>query len=104
MNKKYQTLQSVSFCVYGLGDRSYGHHFNLAARKLRQRLLMLNACEVINIGLGDDQDSNGAFQHYFSTFLPNLLKYLSHADVKHMTTNLFEMKATLSAWEHKIDS
>jgi sulfite reductase alpha subunit-like flavoprotein len=55
MSKKYQSLENVSFCLYGLGDRSYGDNFNLAARKLRQRLLMLNAQEIVEIGLGDDQ-------------------------------------------------
>lgn len=43
MSKNYPTLEGIKFCVYGLGDRSYGDNFNIAARKLRQRLLMLKA-------------------------------------------------------------
>lgn len=43
MNKNYPNLTNVKFCVYGLGDRSYGTNFNVTARKLRQRLIMLQA-------------------------------------------------------------
>lgn len=43
MNKNYKVLENVKFCIYGLGDRSYGDNFNLSARKLRQRLIMLKA-------------------------------------------------------------
>jgi sulfite reductase alpha subunit-like flavoprotein len=43
MNKNYRNLNKVKFCVYGLGDRSYGDNFNITSRKLRQRLLMLQA-------------------------------------------------------------
>lgn len=43
MNKSYPSLVGVKFCVYGLGDRSYGDNFNIMARKMRQRLLMLKA-------------------------------------------------------------
>lgn len=77
MSKHYGGLGGVKFCVYGLGDRSYGDNFNMSARKLRQRLLMLKAEEIVEIGLGDEQDSNGCFQQYFQKFLPDLLRYLS---------------------------
>lgn len=73
MNKAYPCLKGIKFCVYGLGDRSYGDNFNMASRKLRQRLLMLEASEVVSIGLGDDQDSNGCFHQYFSNFYPALV-------------------------------
>jgi sulfite reductase alpha subunit-like flavoprotein len=53
MNKNYQLLADVKFCIYALGDRSYGDSFNLAARKFRQRMLMLQAEEIVDIGLGD---------------------------------------------------
>lgn len=41
MKKSYKLQERVKFCVYGLGDRSYGDNFNIAGRKIRQRLLML---------------------------------------------------------------
>lgn len=41
MNKSYNIPKNVKFCVYGLGDRSYGDNFNVIARKFRQRLIML---------------------------------------------------------------
>ena len=53
MRKGYKELGGVRFCVYGLGDRSYGENFNVVARKVRQRLIMLKAEEVVTIGLGD---------------------------------------------------
>ena len=53
MSKSYPNLKDVKFCIYGLGDRSYGDNFNITARKLRQRMLMLQAEEVVSIGLGD---------------------------------------------------
>lgn len=76
MKKGHARLEGVRFCVYGLGDRSYGDNFNMAARKFRQRMLMLGGQEVVEIGLGDDQDRNGCFQEYFSRFLPQLKAYL----------------------------
>lgn len=57
MSKSYGNgeggLGGVRFGVYGLGDRGYGDNFNIVARKCRQRLLMLGAQEVVDIGLGD---------------------------------------------------
>jgi hypothetical protein len=43
MNKNYKLPQNVKFGVYALGDRSYGDNFNIMGRKLRQRLIMLQA-------------------------------------------------------------
>lgn len=43
MKKSYPNLSGVKFCIYGLGDRSYGDNFNITSRKMRQRMLMLQA-------------------------------------------------------------
>lgn len=86
MNKNYRALNNVKFCVYGLGDRSYGTNFNVTARKLRQRLLMLKAEEVISIGLGDEQDSNGCFNQYFKVFYPALENYIRQQIIKSTKT------------------
>jgi sulfite reductase alpha subunit-like flavoprotein len=56
MAKSYQLQKPFSFAVYSLGDSSYGDHFAMAARKLRQRLKMLGAQEFVEIGLGDDME------------------------------------------------
>jgi sulfite reductase alpha subunit-like flavoprotein len=88
MSKNYQSLEGTKFCVYGLGDRSYGDNFNMSARKLRQRLLMLKAQEVVEIGLGDEQEPQGCFQQYFQRFLPGLLEYLSGSSVKKPQNNV----------------
>ena len=41
INKNYKINENIHFAIYGLGDRSYGESFNMAGRKLKQRLLML---------------------------------------------------------------
>ena len=76
MKKNFPSLKGVNFCVYGVGDRSYGESFNLAARKFRQRLLMLEAKEVIEIGLGDEQDPQGYSHVYEEEWMPKVKKYL----------------------------
>lgn len=43
MSKNYTIDNNIHFAIYGLGDRSYGDSFNMAGRKLKQRLLMLEA-------------------------------------------------------------
>ena len=64
LTKNFPSLKGLKFAVYALGDRSYGESFNLAARKLRQRLMMLEGEEIVEIGLGDDQDEFGYKQIY----------------------------------------
>jgi hypothetical protein len=46
MKKNYKLPHSIEFCVYSLGDSSYGDDFGMTARKLRQRLKMLGAVEI----------------------------------------------------------
>jgi sulfite reductase alpha subunit-like flavoprotein len=55
MKKGFKIEEGVKFGIYSLGDRGYGDNFGMAARKLRQRLRMLGAEELIEVGLGDDQ-------------------------------------------------
>ena len=76
MNKSFPSLAGVNFCVYGVGDRSYGESFNMAARKFRQRLLMLEAKEAVEIGLGDEQDPQGYSQVYEEEWLPKVKTFL----------------------------
>ena len=73
MKKNYKIEQNIKFAIYSLGDRSYGDNFALAARKLRQRMKMLGADQLIDIGLGDDQDTQGFRQVYISGWRDNLL-------------------------------
>ncbi len=59
MKKSYKLPAKVYFTVYSLGDRAYGDHFGITARKFRQRLKMLGGEEFTEIGLGDDSDPQG---------------------------------------------
>jgi sulfite reductase alpha subunit-like flavoprotein len=43
MKKNYKLESGIAFSIYSLGDSSYGEHFGMTARKLRQRLKMLGA-------------------------------------------------------------
>jgi sulfite reductase alpha subunit-like flavoprotein len=76
MRKSYKLPQQIEFCMYSLGDSSYGDDFGMTARKLRQRLRMLGAVEIAEIGLGDDQDKQGYRDVYLSGWRDNVCKYL----------------------------
>ena len=76
MKKGYKINEQVTFAIYSLGDRSYGDNFGLAARKLRQRLKMLGATELLEIGLGDDQEAQGYCETYLSGWSQQLLSLL----------------------------
>ncbi|EFC43919.1 predicted protein [Naegleria gruberi] len=52
------SLSSVKFSVFGLGDSGYSK-FNFVAKKLHRRLLQLGAQEFHARGLADDQHANG---------------------------------------------
>ena len=67
-----QPLEGMQFAVYGLGDRSYGDNYNMIARKFRQRLLMLGAHQIFEIGLGDEQDRGGNHQQFRTYFIPKI--------------------------------
>jgi len=68
------SLNSLEYCVFGLGDSSY-EKFNAAARKLNMRLKQLGAKEIIPIGLGDDQETYGYFSA-LDIWLEQLFNYL----------------------------
>ena len=52
-----ESLENVSFSVFGLGDDSYVH-FNKAAVDVRADLLRLGAKEVAHMGMGNDKDDD----------------------------------------------
>ena len=52
------SLKSLKFAVFGLGDSSY-EKFNAAARRLSMRLKQLGGTELLPVGLGDDQAKYG---------------------------------------------
>jgi len=58
-------LKFNKISVFGLGDSEYWprpqdkHYYNKPAKDLFNRLIFLNAKELIPLGLGDDQDSDG---------------------------------------------
>lgn len=76
MKKGYKLEDEVKFAIYSLGDRGYGDNFAMAARKLRQRMKMLGAEQLIEIGLGDDQDPQGYRETYLSGWGNELLSVL----------------------------
>ena len=54
--------------MFGLGDRSYGeNNYNMCARRVRQRLLMLGVREGIEITLGDEQENVGSWGTYLGS-------------------------------------
>ncbi|KAJ1482310.1 flavoprotein-like protein [Baffinella frigidus] len=74
------SLDSVSFSVFGLGDSSYAK-YNTAAKRLARRLEGLGASCMLDIGLGDDQDRAGydqALDPWLASLWPALL-------AKHLT-------------------
>lgn len=77
------SLNSLEYCVFGLGDSSY-EKFNAAARKLNTRLKQLGAKEIIPIGLGDDQGTYGYFSA-LDIWLEQLWNYLKER--KYMDVN-----------------
>ncbi|CDW55060.1 NADPH dependent diflavin oxidoreductase 1 [Trichuris trichiura] len=52
------SLDRWNVAVLGLGDSSY-QRFNFAARKLHSRLFHLNANQIMELGLADDQHDRG---------------------------------------------
>ncbi len=52
------SLETMQFAVFGLGDSSYPI-YNAVARRLHARLQDLGAKPVVRLGLGDDQHALG---------------------------------------------
>jgi sulfite reductase alpha subunit-like flavoprotein len=68
---------SFRYAVFGLGSSMYavGDQFNRAAKRLDQKLAILGATRIIDVGLGDDQHSElyrGEMDKWVGTLLPNL--------------------------------
>ncbi|KAH3680307.1 hypothetical protein WICMUC_000374 [Wickerhamomyces mucosus] len=63
-------LEFIKIAVFGLGDSLYWprpqdkHYYNKPAVDLHKRLLTLGAKEIIGLGLGNDQDSDGHKTNY----------------------------------------
>ena len=63
-------LKSVKYSVFGMGDSHYwprpedAHYYNRAGKDLDARLAALGAERFAEIGLGDDQDSDGSETGY----------------------------------------
>uniref|UniRef100_A0A0K0EQ94 NADPH-dependent diflavin oxidoreductase 1 n=1 Tax=Strongyloides stercoralis TaxID=6248 RepID=A0A0K0EQ94_STRER len=51
-------LSNLKYAVFGLGDSSY-QKYNFAAKKMFRRIKALGGCEIIPLGLGDDQHELG---------------------------------------------
>lgn len=58
-------LSSIKFSVFGLGDSEYWprkedkHYYNKPAKDLHAKLAFYGGVELVEIGLGDDQDADG---------------------------------------------
>jgi sulfite reductase alpha subunit-like flavoprotein len=74
------SLQTLRFTCFGLGDSSYPL-FNAMAKKLTQRLINLGATLVGKVGLGDYQHDfgyEGEFDYWLQSLWPNLSALLPH--------------------------
>ncbi|KAK4049151.1 Sulfite reductase [NADPH] subunit beta [Microbotryomycetes sp. JL201] len=78
---KVSDLANVNFSVFGLGDSHYwprpedAHYYNKPAKDLHKALLALNAVEMVELGLGDDQDPDGP-QTAYKMWEPKMWKAL----------------------------
>ncbi|KAM0786495.1 hypothetical protein ACM66B_001953 [Microbotryomycetes sp. NB124-2] len=78
---KVTDLANVNFSVFGLGDSHYwprpedAHYYNKPAKDLHKALLALNAVEMVELGLGDDQDPDGP-QTAYKIWEPKMWKAL----------------------------
>ena len=81
MKKGYTLSNPIEFAIYSLGDRSYGEHFGMAARKLRQRLKMLGGKEFVEIGLGDDMDAQGYREVYLNSWRDQVSSFIKEKEL-----------------------
>lgn len=78
---KLADLSNVNFSVFGLGDSHYwprpedAHYYNKAAKDLHKALVGLNGIEMVELGLGDDQDPDG-YQTAYKVWEPKMWKAL----------------------------
>mmetsp|Transcript_9283 Transcript_9283/g.6644 ORF Transcript_9283/g.6644 Transcript_9283/m.6644 type:complete len:101 (+) Transcript_9283:230-532(+) len=71
------SLKSLNFTVFGLGDSSYSL-FNAMAKKLTQRLINLGANLFHQVGLGDHQH-DFAYEGEFDPWIDQLWESLAKA-------------------------
>lgn len=74
-------LKKMSFAVFGLGNKTNKDNFNIAAKKLNQRLKDLGASELVSPGFGDEYDPNG-HESAFRPWLRSVWRKLGADTVK----------------------
>ena len=80
-------LAGVKFSVFALGDSHYWprkedkHYYNKPGKDLFARLLTLGAKELVEIGLGDDQDPDG-YQTGYQVWEPQLWDALGVGNIE----------------------
>ncbi|BGP56539.1 hypothetical protein JCM8202_002055 [Rhodotorula sphaerocarpa] len=78
---KLGDMSKVNTSVFGMGDSHYwprkedAHYYNKASKDLHKALSGLNAKEMVPLGLGDDQDPDGA-QTAYKVWEPQMWKAL----------------------------
>ncbi|WPH04502.1 Hypothetical protein R9X50_00739300 [Acrodontium crateriforme] len=98
-------LAGVKFSVFALGDSHYWprkedkHYYNKPGKDLFARLLTLGAKELVEIGLGDDQDPDG-YQTGYQAWEPKLWDALGVGNIE----GLPEEPAPLTNEDIKINS
>ncbi|KXN65974.1 Thiamin diphosphate-binding protein, partial [Conidiobolus coronatus NRRL 28638] len=102
------TLPNLRFAVFGLGDSKYWPKeediifYNKPGKDIHKKLASLNAQPIIDIGLGDDQDSDG-FETQLQAWEPELWKALG-AEVISGASDQFVLPTTLSDHDNKLQS
>lgn len=80
-------LSGIKFSVFGLGDSEYWprkedkHYYNKPGKDLHDKLKLYGGVELIEIGLGDDQDADG-FNTGLKIWQDNLWKALGVDNVE----------------------
>lgn len=80
-------LSTIKFSVFGLGDSEYWprkedkHYYNKPSKDLFNKLKFYGGVELIDIGLGDDQDADG-FNTGLNEWEPKLWKALGVDNVE----------------------
>lgn len=80
-------LATIKFSTFGLGDSEYWprkedkHYYNKPAKDLHARLQLYGGVELLEIGLGDDQDADG-FNTGLNAWLDQLWKSLGVDNVE----------------------
>eukprot|EP01135_Chromosphaera_perkinsii_P001793 Nk52_evm62s210 gene=Nk52_evmTU62s210 len=90
-------LENTSFAVFALGDRHYWprpedkHFFCKPGKDLDKKLVELGAKQVIECGIGDDQDEDG-YETGFQSWEPELWSALGVSLAEGMEANVIKKK------------